>query len=368
MLEKGKINAGEFQILAITFAIGSAILVLPAPLTAEAKQDAWISALLLTLSCLFFIFIFNQLASLYPAKTYVEYNEIIFGKWIGKIASLVYLFYIYITASGQVRDLGDFFTTQVLIDTPIQMLMTLFVFTSLIGVRLGIEVISRSALIFFPWIVLLLFILFVFLIPQIEVENILPVYETGMKPILKSAYSLLGMPLQLVIFLMVTPYVTDHQKMKKAFYKGGFIGAAVITIIVILSVLVLGPDTTARQSYPTYILGKKISIGEFIQRIEVIVAIIWIFSLYFKLTICYYALALGLAQVAGLRDYKILVYPLGILMITFSIFSFPDIVYLHQFITKVLTPYSLTICFILPLLLLGIGKMRKRDSSSKGSN
>src|SRR5213595_2042998 len=152
MLEKGKINSGEFLVLVTTFTIGSAILVAPAPIAVMAKQDAWIAAVFTLLISLFFIFVFNQLASLYPSMTYVEYNEKILGKWMGKLASLPFLFYVFLITSGQVRDIGDFFTTEILVDTPLQMIMIIFVLTSLVGVRLGLEVISRSTVIFFPWV------------------------------------------------------------------------------------------------------------------------------------------------------------------------------------------------------------------------
>jgi spore germination protein KB len=130
----------------------------------------------------------------------------------------------------------------------------------------------------------------------------------------------------------------------------------------------LGADFSSRQAYPTYILGKKINIGNFFERVEVIVAISWVFTIYFKLTICYYGLTLGLAQLFRLKDYKILVFPLAFLIIPFSILMHPNVVHVSNYIAKTLTPFSLTICFILPLLLLIIGKMRKKHSSSKTSN
>ncbi|MCQ6282309.1 endospore germination permease [Bacillus sp. EB600] len=241
--------------------------------------------------------------------------------------------------------------------------MIIFAFTCLVGVWLGLEVNCRSAVIFFPWIVMLLFILFLFLIPQIEMEYIQPIFGEGLKPILKGSYVNWGNPLQLGILLMVMPYVTNKTEMKKSFYKGFLIGAVFITILFTLSILVLGANMTARQSYPSYMLGKKIVIGTFIQRVEVLVAIIWMLTLYFKATICYYALSLGLAQVLGLKSYKILTFPLAFLIIPFSIFMNPNIVSFHQFILIALTPYSLTICVFLPLLLLVIGKVKKHLAS-----
>jgi spore germination protein KB len=368
MLEKGKINSGEFLLLVITFTIGSSILVAPAFLAALAKQDAWIAYAVTVLISLSFIFLYNQLATLYPSMTYVEYNEKIFGKWIGKISALLYLFYIFEITSGSLREIGDFFTTEVLVDTPIQIIMIIFLLTSLIGVRLGLEVISRTLVIFFPWIVVLLIFLFFFLVPEIKIVNIQPILGEGIKPIINGAYHNLALPfLELPILLMITPYVTEKIKMKKAFYKGTLIGGFLLTILIMFCILVLGSDLTARQTYPSYMLAKKISIGNFLERIEVIVAIIWMLTLYFKLTICYYGLTLGLAQLLGLKNYQILLFPLAFLIITYSIFAYPNSVYFQDFIVKSFTPFSLTTSFLLPLLLVVIGKIRVKHSASKAS-
>ena len=166
---------------------------------------------------------------------------------------------------------------------------------------------------------------------------------------------------------MIIPYVTDKTEMKKAFYKGHLIGGTAIIIITIFSILVLGFGITAIQFYPMYILAKKITIGAFLDRIEIILAIIWMLSLYFKMTIGFYGLSLGLAQVLRLKSYRILTYPLAFLIITFSTFMHPNTVHLHNFLEKTLTSYSLTICLFFPLLLLVIGKIRKKRSASTAS-
>lgn len=89
-------------------------------------------------------------------------------------------------------------------------------------------------------------------------------------------------------------------------------------------------------------------------------AFIWIFTEYFKLTICFYGLTLGLVQLLGLQNYKILLFPLAFLILTFTIFSHPDIVHYQNFMSIAWTPFSLTICFFMPLLLLMVGKIRKK--------
>jgi len=360
MLEKGKINTGEFEIIVIIFTLGSTILVGPSLLASYVKQDAWIASFLSLMIGLCFIFLYNQLTSFYPEMTFIEMTKNILGSWIGGVVSFLFIFYFFIISAGLLREIGDFLTTQILVATPIQTILISFILISMAGVKLGIEVISRAAIIFFPWMILMLALLFLFLIPEVEISNIQPIYGEGFKAIARATYSSLGLPyLELFIFLMITPYVSNKQRLKKSFYKGTIIGGVVLSILIIFSIIVLGADFTARHAYPSYILGKKISLGTVIERLEVIVAIIWFFSMYFKLTICYYGITLGLAQIFKLKSYKILVFPLAFLLVTFSIILYPDIVYFQDFLAHTWTPYSLTICFFIPCIIVFAANVKK---------
>src|SRR5213076_607651 len=108
-------------------------------------------------------------------------------------------------------------------------------------------------------------------------ENIQPMFAEGLKPIIMGSYHILEVPyLELAILLMITPYVTEKEAMKKAYYRGMVFGGIILFMTVAFNILVLGAETTAKQAYPSYLLGRKISIGSFIQRIEVIVAFIWV--------------------------------------------------------------------------------------------
>ncbi|MBI0577233.1 GerAB/ArcD/ProY family transporter [Neobacillus cucumis] len=98
----------------------------------------------------------------------------------------------------------------------------------------------------------------------------------------------------------------------------------------------------ARLTYPSYVLGKRISIGNFLERIEVIVAVIWIISIYFKLSFCYYGLSLVLAQIMKLKDYRILLFLLAFLLIPYAILSEPSTVHYQTYNATAWIPFSLT--------------------------
>ncbi|MFD1036921.1 endospore germination permease [Virgibacillus byunsanensis] len=360
MLENGKINIRQFTCLVILFTVGSSVLVAPSGLAEAAKQDAWIASILGVAIGLLLVMLYNNLQQQFPDKTLVQYSEVILGKWLGKGVSLLFLSYFFILASFLLREIGDFVTTQIMPETPIESILILFLFVVMLGTRLGLEPVTRSAEIFFPWIVGLFIMLIVLLSPEIDIQKIQPVMENGLKPVLRATFPFLGLPfLELIVFLMIIPYVNKSQKTGKAFLIGTLIGGGFLIVITIMSLVVLGNDFTARNTYPSYILGKKISIATILERLEVIVAIIWFLTIYFKLSICFYVTTLGLSQTLNLKSYRPLIFPLGMNLIVLSLINSPDITYFHHFIEKIWTPYSLTFGLFLPLLLLGVGAIRK---------
>ncbi|MFE8697148.1 endospore germination permease [Cytobacillus sp. FJAT-53684] len=358
------ISVKQFTILVVMYTWGSAVLLIPSALATFAKSNAWISSLLGLLFGLLLIFLYVKISAVYPDKTFIELNRVVFGRWIGTIISILILFPIFLLSAGILREIGDFFTTQVIIETPIEVIHIFTLITAIYCIRAGLEVISRTCEIFFPWIVLFLIILIIFLIPEMEIRNISPNFARGIGPILGAAYPYISIPYcQLVVFLMILPNVNNASKARKSFFLGVILGSLGITLITIMCLGVLGHDFTSRNMYPTYVLGKMVKIGGIIERVEVLVAISWILSTFFKFVVSSYALLLGIAQVLKLNDYRVLVFPISFLLLVYSMVSYPNIVYFMEVIYKMWTPYALTVFGLLPLFVLIAANVKKKISN-----
>jgi spore germination protein KB len=103
----------------------------------------------------------------------------------------------------------------------------------------------------------------------------------------------------------------------------------------------------------------KIDIGNFLERIEIIMAALWFMTIYIKLTISFYASSLCLAQVFNLKEYRFLLFPLGMIMIVLSIVAYPNSAYFQTVIGSIWFPYAFIYGGILPVFLLVISKIRK---------
>ncbi|WCN38282.1 GerAB/ArcD/ProY family transporter [Aneurinibacillus uraniidurans] len=361
MRGEGKIRASSFALLVMLYTIGSSILLSPSSLAFEAKQDAWMGAILGIGVGVAATSLYSRLGKYFPNMTLVEYSETILGKWLGKVISFLFICFFFIIASLILRNLGDFLTTQIMPETPIQFAEILFVVIVIMGVRLGLETLAGAAEIFFPWFILLLLILILFLIPEVDIKKIQPVFEEGIKPIIRASLPLMGFPFfELVVFSMFIPYVDKQDKVGKALVIGAGAGGFVLFILTFLSVLVLGPTATAGNAYPSYLLAKKINIANFITRIEAIMAIMWFITIFFKLSLAFYASILGLAQLVKLKEYRILTLPFSMILIVASLVLVPNTPYLIEFNESIWWLYSATYGLVFPTLLLVVAMLRKK--------
>ncbi|WP_085506838.1 GerAB/ArcD/ProY family transporter [Thalassobacillus devorans] len=364
-MDNNVISPRQFMYLVILFLIGSSILIVPTPLAKSADQDGWIASFLGMSIGVLFILLYHKIAVTIGDRTFIEATIDVFGKWFGRVICFFHLAFIYILASLVLRNIGDFMTTQILEETPLQFTHILFMLVVILGARLGIEVIGRSAEMFITWISLLLLFLFLFLTPQLEMDNVQPMFGSGIKSMIQGSFTVMNTPvLEMVVLLMIYPKVKEKTKARQAWLLGLLIGGGFLSMITLFSILVLGSDLTALNEYPVYELASKINIAGFLEGIEIIVAIVWMLTIFFKLIILYYGAALGIAQFLNIEDYRVLLLPLGMGLIVLSIIVYPDVAYFETFVRNVF-PYKIMHGLLLPFLLL-IGALIKKKTNLKG--
>lgn len=362
MLEKGRISPLELSILAILFTIGTTILAIPSVMTAKAGQDAWLSSLIGVFLVGMLAYFFVICTKAMKRETYINYLERVYGKIIGKIIGVLYVYFGFVGTTSLIFQFSDFVTTHMLIDTPIEVLNIMLAIVVILVVRAGLEVLARTGELLLPWLLFLFIALVIFLIPQTEPDRISPLYEASIVTHLSAATDFLafaGFPL--VMFLMFYPgSINRPDKTKWNFVIGTVIGAAVVGVLVLLCILVLGAPATARQVFPSYVLAKSVSLFDIIQRIEAVMASMWILTIFFKTSIYFYGCVIGLAEILAVKNYRFLVIPMGLLAIVFSNFVYPNVSYMAYWDDSYWVPYSMIMGFFIPLLTLIVDKIKSR--------
>jgi spore germination protein KB len=360
-MDKSKISIRQFQLLVIFYTIGTTILVAPSALAASAKQDAWIAAIAGVCLSILIVWFYTKFGQKMKEMNFVEYSRAVLGNILGTVVSINFVFFGFLGAAELLFYVGNFMVTQILIDTPIQFIQMLFVVIVVMAIRLGIETIARAGEIFFPWFLFLFIALMLFLTPAIRIENIQPVFEVEFKPLLGSAITFAGTAaVPLITFFMFYPAINEPSKVRRAFMSASAIGGIFMVAIAFLSTAVLGADISERLVYPSYALAKKINVGHFIQRVEIIVAALWFLSIFFKLVLYFYACVAGLAEITRIKDYRPLVLPLGMMLVIYGQVVYPNVNYLRYWDSIIWIPYVTVVGLVIPLLLLTVGWIRNK--------
>lgn len=360
------ISPRQFMLLVFLFTIGSSVLLLPTPLAEASKQNSWIAGTFALGIGQLLVWLYIVLWNRFGSLTLVEYCEYALGKWLGKLVSLLFFFHALLLTSLVVRNIGDFMTTLIIPETPLVAIHSFFLFVVIVGVRYGLETFARISELFFPWVSFLFFFMVFAVMPQVKVTNIQPVMEGGLKTVIGGALPFLGTPvLELVLFLFILPSLQQKKQAAKGFFVGTLLGGMVLILISALSILVLGVTMTTLSVYPSYVLAQKINIGKFLERIEAVLAILWMMTIFIKGTLCFYTTSLSLTQLLKLSDYRPITWPLGTLVLYLSIISYPNVAYFVTVIGKTWFPYSLTIGLFIPLLLLAAGWIKEKMGRKK---
>lgn len=366
--KKVKISPAELMILVILYVLGSAVLFLPSVLAHAAKQDAWIGAIVGTIGGILIVLFYMKLQQLYPDKSYIEAVTLVLGKWLGGFINVITIVYFFILCVILLWDIGNFLVTQVIVETPIEIIFILLTLTVIYGVRMGIENLARSAEIFIPWIFLLTFLSFIFLLPEANSDGVLPMLEDGIKPVFHAGYHIVAFPfLELLAFLLITPFVQEKEKVKKSFIIGVAFGGIILFLATLFCILVLGADVTANHEFPVYSLGKKISIGGFLERLEIIVAFNWFLSIYFKLAITFYFVVVAITQLAKLNDFRPLTLPVGMLLVVMTPIMITSSLYLQQFDVETFMPLTFVVCLFIPLIVYITAVIKKKKQTKQSS-
>jgi len=356
------IKITSHQLLAITAcsSLGGSLLAISSTVATISKQDAWLVALINPIFGLLILWLYYLLGSRYPDKTLIGISREILGKVIGTIVSVGYILAMLLTYSHIAYYIGDFVGHN-MHETPVYAINMMFFFAAAVAVLYGIETIGRASELFLIFVTSLFFLSMLFVAPNAQLENLMPVLEKGPVPVLKGCVFLSALvTFPMAALLMMFPVSVDNvPEAAKGIVKGYLISSLIVFVSIFLSVTVLGSTIVAKSSYPTLFLVREINVGMVITRLEYFVSAIWIITQLCVCAVFSYAGTMGTAELLSLKDYRKIVWPLALIALVMSEIELPDPIYQANWLRIAFTPYIFTYAVALPVLLLIVYSLKQ---------
>ncbi|WP_416828033.1 GerAB/ArcD/ProY family transporter [Ectobacillus polymachus] len=346
------ISPYQYFILIFFFIIGNSILTAPSLLVSTAKQQGWIPGILSLVIGVLLAFLYTKIADRQKRTPFIAFISSLYGKWIALFFTLHYLFFFCTLTALVLRSMGDFVTTQIITEAPIISTHIVFMILVVYGVKLGLPTICRFGETIFPIFLVLVLVFFFFVSTKIEPENFLPFFPFDYKSIAKATITFSGFPFfELCTFLVIQPYVVQKKPLKKVLPLGTLLGGMVLILLTLLCILVLTPELTSSCFYPSYAMAQKIRVTEFIERTELVMAVLWFISLFFKIAISFYNSVSLLGTLFAVQKTNTMVIPLASIIIIYSMVLSPNDAYI-PLNAKVWPYYAVFSGLIFPCLLL----------------
>lgn len=328
-----------------------------------AHQDLWISILVAISSFMPMIFVYSAILSFFPGKNLYEVLEISFGKTIGKVISLLFIIYFLYLGTLVLRNITEFIQTTLMPQTPQYYSALWFLLISVYMVSCGIEVFARWSNLVFVFIIILILISMVPSVKHYNFENMLPILYKGWKPIFQSSFSMFTFPFgETVTFLAIFHTLKNGKKVWIPYSIGILIAGGLILIVSVRNMLLLGFPLTNDVYFPSYYASSLITIGNFVEGIEMFSAIILVVAGLAKLSTCIFAICIGLGSVFDSKGYSKFTIPMGILLLISSQVIFSNTMEMTENI-KFYKYHAFPFQVILPLIILLFGWRKKKRLS-----
>src|SRR5690625_1842693 len=190
-----KISNVQLFFILIHSQIGIGIITLPNEVFMKGKTDGWLSVLLAAVIILIVILLFGFIISHFPSLNLYDVTLVIFGRWVGRLIILLYIFY-FITLGGIfLSKFALILKSWMLPLTPKWLLIILLLMLVIYSVNDNLQTIASIFII--SSLVMVVYLCFtMYALKDANLTYILPVGEDGLKPILKgiptSTYSFQG--------------------------------------------------------------------------------------------------------------------------------------------------------------------------------
>ncbi|MFZ5647645.1 MAG: GerAB/ArcD/ProY family transporter [Bacillota bacterium] len=362
MLENGRIDWKQAAWL-IIISRSVTFISLEALKAPPANQQTWMVGPIALGIAMVMAVPFLILAKRFPRQTLIQYSETLLGP-LGKLIGVFYVWFFIHTSAITLRHLGGFFTTAVMPETPTLVFIISLALLAASAVRNGIEVIGRTGQVIGPALLVTFILIAALVAKDVNPKALLPLFDKGFSQLLYGGLIYAPRCNEILVAAMVAPYLN----LKKDINKAVFVGFAVYFLFFMLVdatvIGVFGVEQAKTLVFPFFSLTQIISIGDFLERVEIFYLTAWILCLFIKVIIFYYAAALGTAQILRLKDYKPLAFPLGTIIVILSVLLVESQVELMEFTSyKIWTFYALPFVVFLPLALLLTELVRKKGNS-----
>jgi len=354
-----KISIRQAVILFITVQSSPVIRIIPKYVAKTAGRAGWLAPLFSVLPFICLVYLMHLLFKKQWDANLSDLYLKVFGKFAGKLVLSFYLIWTMILLGFYVRYFAERFLSTLLPNTLPTFFYITILATVFYAVRGGLINIARTVEFLFYLFTVVFVTLFVFSIPNIQFINLFPITPFDFLPLVRTIESVLGIWGYFALMFFFGDKINNKEHIRRFGLQGALFLVITNVMLLIQTIGIYGHTVIQRIPLPYFVSIKAISLLETIERIESVALAFWVFIDFTIISFFLYLVVSIMKSLFQLSDAKSLTSPLVLFAFIFAFYSAGDRLELQQFTDFIGLPVNIFVCFIMPAVLLAVGKIRK---------
>lgn len=332
-----------------------------------AGRDSWAALLLAGAGALLVTtLLYARILHLCPGQNFFDMLYSLFGKFVGSILCIFFVWYALHITALLIRMLTEFGMLNSLPEPPYYLVLILFVVVGIYLLRSGESVLGRWSVIIFAVALGITIFIIAAATPKMDPFNLLPVFRRPAGEIFRGAARYLSFPfLECVIFIPLFCGHAQRTHAGKIFSRSIFWSTGILLCFLLCNLLLLGEPILSQLYFPSHSAAKLIYIGRFLTRLEEVISVFMLLSGLAKLVVCLQVSSKGLASLCGSKNSGEFIVPAALFSFALSIVVVNNMMDMNNFLS-IYPVYASIFQLLLPLVIWGAleYKMFKKRGTS----
>jgi spore germination protein (amino acid permease) len=306
-----------------------------------------------------------HLSKSFPGYTIIQILEQHAGGITGTIFAVIYIFISIALVALLIRLVTGLVGAFFLINTPGWFPILMILLLALYIAAKGIEVQTRLFVMVMPVLVSLWFITtsIGFINNQFDFSNLLPIFESSPAQLISGGYLFIAPVCESILALLLfTASLRNPSQSRGSIIMALAMGAVIISMATdFITIGMLGVELASRVSYHGLNITLIVSVGEFIQGIEVLLLVALEVGAIIKATIHIYCAWMTASHLLNDRFRRAILAAIGIIayIATISIDSFNRAFFYYRILSEYVVFPFVALTLILTLILVAAGNKKR---------
>ena len=350
MNTKIKLNQRQLTLLMSNLLITKMTFSFPRFLFKTSGNGAWIQAIYMSLLAYVILRLSLSFFKHTGNKSILSLSESLGKKPLKIAVSLLIAFIIIVHTTTEMRTFLESVKIVLLPKTKIEYILIFFGATVAVGALCGFNALSTINALFFPFCLFFLGSLVLFLIPTYNINNLFPIFGTGVKNIFAGGLLDMHCFSDLLALNLLYPYIGDIKTIKEGGTRAVLISGTALTLICLAYGMTYPYPYSTEFLLVPYQLSRMVRAGEYFQRFEALFEFVWTLTHLLYSAIYVYILCLVFQDSFKLRSAKSLIPCIVALLclISFIPASVVELLDTSSLVKRFTAPFAL----FLPIIIL----------------